>query len=302
MKDWVYFKKFLSMKDSFKTKYKDFVKNHLLMFAFGFLGLLILIGTIIINIFWGGDVFLNVANENTIVKEYMAIYISMLGVIATFYASFVVIFAYDFWKDQKNFDTNVEILKGCDENLFLFKRNLDSTSNTINMIYDTYKKNKQFYTANSLYIEPIKSNNIYFDNFCFHFERYLDLNKIKDKEIYELKYKFYEISKNIIMFNNFFITHDYFYIYERLKDSSFANWCDSAVVPSEPHEKTEREYIIEILYENLIQSYDHARYIEDTNPITGVKVRKVLNYNEYYNLLNCTHKKINEFIKEKMKA
>lgn len=39
------------MKESFKSKYKDFTKNHLLIFAFGCLGLLLLIGTGIINIF-----------------------------------------------------------------------------------------------------------------------------------------------------------------------------------------------------------------------------------------------------------
>lgn len=83
----------------------NFHHNHLLIFAIGFLGLLISIGTVAINYFWGGSPFLTLANDNTTIKDYMGLYISMLGVVATIFATFVVIYAYDQWKEQHNKST-----------------------------------------------------------------------------------------------------------------------------------------------------------------------------------------------------
>ncbi|MDO3665361.1 hypothetical protein [Acinetobacter higginsii] len=80
----------------------NFRNIHLLTFAFGFLSLLILIGTAAINFFWGGSALLTLATDNTTIKDYMSLYISMLGVVATIFATFVVIYAYDQWKEQHN--------------------------------------------------------------------------------------------------------------------------------------------------------------------------------------------------------
>ncbi|HCI3589358.1 TPA: hypothetical protein NO089_003181, partial [Acinetobacter baumannii] len=165
------------MKESFKSKYKDFTKNHLLIFAFGCLGLLLLIGTGIINIFWGGSFFLNVANNYNTIKDYMALYLSMLGVVATLYASFVVIYAYDAWKDQKNFDTDVELLKQCDENLCRFKNDMDRICKKVIYIHEVYNKNKEFHIAHSLYRKPLDTENKYLEDFFIHIQRYLDYNK-----------------------------------------------------------------------------------------------------------------------------
>ncbi|MCU4502045.1 hypothetical protein KTI78_02580 [Acinetobacter sp. WU_MDCI_Abxe161] len=90
------------MKGAIKVYLRNLAKNHLIIFAFGFLGLLILAGTIIINVFWGGCVRLPLAQDNATIKDYMTLYLSMLSVVATLFASFVVIYAYDIWKEQHN--------------------------------------------------------------------------------------------------------------------------------------------------------------------------------------------------------
>ncbi|MCT9356538.1 hypothetical protein AB7B61_11345 [Acinetobacter baumannii] len=102
---------------------KLLVKNHLLVFAFGFLGLLILAGTIIINVFWSGCVKPPLAQDNATIKDYMTLYLSMLGVVATLYASFVVIYAYDAWKEQHNKSTLAEL-----------SRNIYNTINELNLL------------------------------------------------------------------------------------------------------------------------------------------------------------------------
>lgn len=45
------------MKDTLKIYLRNLAKNHLFVFAFGFLALLLVTGTVIINIFWGGSLF-----------------------------------------------------------------------------------------------------------------------------------------------------------------------------------------------------------------------------------------------------
>ncbi|MEI1745773.1 hypothetical protein V8P95_15130 [Acinetobacter baumannii] len=86
----------------FSKKLQEFSKHHLLIFAFGMLGLLILAGTIIINIFWGGSPCLQLATNATDNKDYMTLYLAMLSVLATLFGSFVVIYAYGAWKEQHN--------------------------------------------------------------------------------------------------------------------------------------------------------------------------------------------------------
>ncbi|MFH3574711.1 hypothetical protein WAI05_20415, partial [Acinetobacter baumannii] len=52
-------------------KLQKFAKHHLLIFAFGMLGLLILTGTVIINFFWGGSPCLPLATNSTDNKDYI---------------------------------------------------------------------------------------------------------------------------------------------------------------------------------------------------------------------------------------
>lgn len=86
----------------FSKKLQEFSKHHLLIFAFGMLGILILAGTVIINFFWGGSPCLPLATNSTDNKDYMTLYIAMLSVLATLFGSFVVIYAYGAWKEQHN--------------------------------------------------------------------------------------------------------------------------------------------------------------------------------------------------------
>lgn len=77
-------------------------KYHLYIFAAGMPALLLLAGTVIINVFWSGIPFPPLAQKNDIIKDYMTLYIAMLGVAATLYGSFVVMYAYGGWKKQHN--------------------------------------------------------------------------------------------------------------------------------------------------------------------------------------------------------
>lgn len=111
------------MKDTLKIYLRNLAKNHLLIFAFGFLGLLLFVGTIIMNVFWGGWPWLPIAKDHNTLKDYMTLYFSMLGVVATLYASFVVIYAYDAWKEQHNKSTLAEL-----------SRNIYNTINELNLL------------------------------------------------------------------------------------------------------------------------------------------------------------------------
>lgn len=94
----------------FSKKLQEFAKHHLLIFAFGMLGLLILAGTVIINFFWGGSPCLPPATNSTDNKDYITLYIAMLGVVATLYGSFVVIYAYAGWKEQVKHEKSLTAL------------------------------------------------------------------------------------------------------------------------------------------------------------------------------------------------
>lgn len=133
------------MKYSFKSYLRNLAKNHLLIFAFGFLGLLILAGTVIINVFWGGCVTPPLAQDNATIKEYMALYLSMLGVVATLYASFVVIYAYDNWKEQHNKTVLAEEAKIVWKEINEAKQNLIAVRalKDLNILTETYVNDSQ---------------------------------------------------------------------------------------------------------------------------------------------------------------
>lgn len=289
------------MKDSFKSKFKDFAKNHLLIFAFGCLGLLLLIGTVTINAFWGGGVFLQVADDNTTVKDYMAVYLSMLGVVATLYASFVVIYAYDAWKDQKNFDTDVELLKQCDENLCRFKNDMDRICKKIISIHDVYDNNKEFYIAHSLYREPLETENKYLDDFIIHLQRYLDYNKHEVK-LKALLNEFSSLGNEFLFLNKDFANNVYLPIYNEIKSISSVGWTDSTLMTPSLSGDGQKDNLVQNYYRVLNNFYNNAGVLEEMDKRTGQYTSKFLNYNDFYKLMNDCYEEINKIIKKRMRA
>ncbi|AIY36903.1 hypothetical protein MJ021_18685 [Acinetobacter baumannii] len=289
------------MKESFKSKYKDFTKNHLLIFAFGCLGLLLLIGTGIINIFWGGSFFLNVANNYNTIKDYMALYLSMLGVVATLYASFVVIYAYDAWKDQKNFDTDVELLKQCDENLCRFKNDMDRICKKVIYIHEVYNKNKEFHIAHSLYRKPLDTENKYLEDFFIHIQRYLDYNK-HEVRLKSLLNEYYSLADEFLYLNNDFINNIYLPIYNEIKNISTIGWTDSTLMTSFLSRDRQKDKLVQNHYKTLNNFYRNVYIIEEVNKSTGQNVNIFLNYSESFDLMNKHYNDINDIIKNRMRA
>lgn len=289
------------MKESFKSKYKDFTKNHLLIFAFGCLGLLLLIGTGIINIFWGGSFFLNVANNYNTIKDYMALYLSMLGVVATLYASFVVIYAYDAWKDQKNFDTDVELLKQCDENLCRFKNDMDRICKKVIYIHEVYNKNKEFHIAHSLYRKPLDTENKYLEDFFIHIQRYLDYNK-HEVRLKSLLNEYYSLADEFLYLNNDFINNIYLPIYNEIKNISTIGWTDSTLMTSFLSRDRQKDKLVQNHYKTLNNFYRNVYIFEEVNKSTGQNVNIFLNYSESFDLMNKHYNDINDIIKNRMRA
>lgn len=289
------------MKDTFKNKFKNFAKNHLLIFAFGCLGLLLLIGTVIINAFWGGSVFLEVADDNTIIKDYMALYLSMLGVVATLYASFVVIYAYDAWKDQKNFDTDVELLKQSDENLCLFQNDIEAVCNRIIAIHDAYVNKQGFYLSHSLYREPLETENENLKKFSIHLHRYLDYNK-HEIRLKELLLEYHSLANEFLYLNKDFATNIYLPIYNELKNISNTGWADSTIIFSFLSKDSQKDKLVQNYYSVLKSNYSNAGFVEEKDKVTGKMIDRILNYSELYELMKDYYKEINEIIKTRMRA
>ncbi|OTU47277.1 hypothetical protein CAT37_01850 [Acinetobacter pittii] len=289
------------MKESFKSKYKDFTKNHLLIFAFGCLGLLLLIGTVIINRFWGGSFFLDVAHDNNTIKDYMAVYLSMLGVVATLYASFVVIYAYDAWKDQKNFDTDVEFLKQCDENLCRFQNKIDNVCLKIIAIHDTYVNKNEFYLAHSLYREPLDTENEYLDDFNINLQRYVDYNK-HEVNLRSLLSEYYSLANDFLYINKDFATVVYLPIYNELKKISNSGWSDSTLTVPFLSKDRQIDGLVQKHFAVLKNNYKYAGIIVDIDKVTGQDNSKNANYKEYYDLLKQYYNKINDILKKRMRA
>ncbi|MDV7386071.1 hypothetical protein R4446_00120 [Acinetobacter baumannii] len=284
------------MKDILKNYLRNLAKDHLLVFAFGFLILLVVVGTVIINIFWGGFFWLPLAKDNTTIKDYMTLYLSMLSVIATLYASFVVIYAYDAWKDQKNFDTNLAILKAAEENLHHFKKNINKVSLTIIKIYDTYVNENEHYIANSLYREPIESESKHLDDFYMYFEKYIDYNF--DDQLMNLLNDYYSLAQEILYFNKNFTKNIYKPIYNIIMPfTSCDKWIDSYIKLSNLNNKNE----IDVYYGALTRRYECATFLKSDIYVMS-KTIKLVNYNELYKLMNIKYTELNNIIKTKMRA
>ncbi|EIY0851802.1 hypothetical protein MMD43_000092 [Acinetobacter baumannii] len=289
------------MKYSLKSYLRNLVKNHLLIFAFGFLGLLILVGTIIINFFWSGSFMPSLAKDNSTIKDYMTLYLSMLGVVATLYASFVVIYAYDAWKEQKNFETDVELLKECDENLCRFQNEIDFICKKIIGIHDIYNSTNSYYLSHSIYRTPIKIENKYLEDFNIHIKRYLDYNK-HELRLADLVNEYYEMAKDLLYFNKDFTTNIYSRIYDELKVISNSGWSDATIVYPYFASGDPKEKLIDNYYLILIRSYRNAGFLEEIDKTSNSKTTKYLNYKEFYDLMITYNQEINIIIKDRMRA
>lgn len=284
------------MKDTLKIYLRNLEKNHIFVFAFGFLALLLVSGTVIINIFWGGCFWLPLAKDNTTIKDYMTLYISMLGVIATLYASFVVIYAYDTWKEQKNFDTNLDLLKAADENLYHFKNYINKICFRIIDIYYIYNNDKEYFIANTLYREKIEIENKHLDDFNMYIERYLDYNN--DESLKKLLNNYYELSNQILKFNNDFIGNTYEPIYNLLLPYSSKNKSINTIInPS----RIENNNEINNYYKNLLIRYECADFVK-FEYYFGNKRAEFVSYQKLYDLMNENYIKLNKDIKKKMRA
>ncbi|MBO1280985.1 hypothetical protein [Acinetobacter nosocomialis] len=289
------------MKYSLKSYLRNLAKNHLLIFAFGFLGLLLLVGTVIINVFWSGCVTPSFANDNTTIKDYMTLYLSMLGVVATLYASFVVIYAYDAWKEQKNFETDVELLKECDENLCRFQNEIDFVCKKIIGIHDIYNSSKSYYLSHSIYRTPLELENKYLEDFNIHIKRYLDYNK-HETRLAELVNEYYDMAKDLLYFNKDFTTNIYLRIYDELKVISNSGWSDTTIVYPYFSSGDPKEKLIENYFSILKSSYRNAGYLEELDNNSNKINTTYLNYKEFYDLMNTYNQEINSIIKSRMRA
>ncbi|MDC4532290.1 hypothetical protein OHV54_05055 [Acinetobacter baumannii] len=289
------------MKYSLKRYLRNIAKNHLLIFAFGFLVLLLLVGTVIINVFWSGSVRPSFANDNTTIKDYMTLYLSMLGVVATLYASFVVIYAYDAWKEQKNFDTDVELLKQCDENLCRFKNDMDRICKKIIYIHNAYNNNKEYHISHSLYRKPLDTENKYLEDFFIHIQRYLDYNK-HEVRLNSLLNEYYSLADELLYLNKVFANNIYLPIYNELKDISNIGWTDSTLMTSFLSRDEQKDKLVQNRYRLLNMFYKNAYVIEEVDKSTNQNVTKFLNYSEAFDLMNEHYNNINDIIKNRMRA
>ncbi|WP_406860162.1 hypothetical protein [Acinetobacter baumannii] len=286
------------MKNTLKIYLRNLAKNHLFVFAFGFLALLLVAGTVIINIFWGGCFWLPLAKDNTTIKDYMTLYISMLGVIATLYASFVVIYAYDAWKEQKNFDTNLDLLKAADENLYHFKNYINKVCLRIIDIYYIYKNDKEYFIANTLYREKKEDENKHLEDFNMYIERYLDYNN--DESLKNLLNDYYELANQVIDFNDDFIENIYKPIYNSLSPYSSENkWNNTFINPSRIDNNNNNK--INTYYEYLLNRYEGAGIVKSEYHFVN-KSYEFVSYQKLYDLMNENYIKLNKDIKKKMRA
>lgn len=187
----------------FSNYLRKISKYHLYIFAIGMPILLISAGTIIINVFWSGTVTPPVAVKNDVVKDYMTIYIAMLGVVATMYGSFVVIYAYGGWKEQHNklvhSDRTLELINHLKKlnhvllEIYIPIGHFINYSKKDRLIYPNKDElTKEHYDKFVAALNLIIDNN----NNCFMEVNYY-LIFLQSKESKELYFKYDEINKRI---------------------------------------------------------------------------------------------------------
>ncbi len=225
---------------------------------------------------------------------------SLLGWTATLFTPIAAFFFYDTWKEQKNFDTDLEILKECDENLFRFKNELDFICNKIIKIYNEYASNKNYYIAHSIYKKKLEIESIYLENFFINISRYTDFHK--DEDFISLVREFYSISNEILYINKDFSLEIYKPIYDEIKKYSSLDLVDSTLLISfSPHQDGIKRHLTQ-RYRLLRTNYINTGYLTELNKETNEEEDKTLNYEEYYKLMEHYYSKINNYIKIKIRA
>lgn len=277
-----------------------YIKKHLIVFAFFILILLILLGTLIINFYWGGSIFLAKSTKFDTIKDYMGIYISMLSFVSTIFASLVVIFAYDAWKEQKNYDSDSNLLNIAEDNLLKFNSEIDPICKKIIQIYQRYIIKNEYYIAHSLYKKPFDSDNQYLDEFSIQMERYINYNT--DEPLRVLVEEYTRLSKDILSLNTEFLKEVYLPIYNDLKSDHNETWIDSISILGNFPLNDLRKQSLNNNFNQLKRFYLSAIYLEEKNESTGEFEENEKNYKQTYDLMKNYYTRINTMIKNKNRA
>lgn len=229
-----------------------------------------------------------------------AVLTNLLVWTATLFTPIAAYFFYDSWKEQKNFETDLELLKECDENLIRFKKDLDFICYKIIKIYNEYEKNKNYYIAHSIYKKDLELESKYLDDFYIHINRYLDFHKDKDFSL--LVNEYYEISNEILYINKDFVIEIYKPIYNEIKKYSNVELVDSTLLISfAPNQEGIKRHLTQ-KHRVLRNNYINTGYLTEFNKETKKEEDKLLNYEEYYKLMDSYYSEINRYIKKKIRA
>ncbi|MCJ8940876.1 hypothetical protein [Acinetobacter baumannii] len=202
---------------------------------------------------------------------------------------------------SKNFDTDVELLKQCDENLCRFKNDMDRICKKVIYIHEVYNKNKEFHIAHSLYRKPLDTENKYLEDFFIHIQRYLDYNK-HEVRLKSLLNEYYSLADEFLYLNNDFINNIYLPIYNEIKNISTIGWTDSTLMTSFLSRDRQKDKLVQNHYKTLNNFYRNVYIIEEVNKSTGQNVNIFLNYSESFDLMNKHYNDINDIIKNRMRA
>ena len=266
------------------------MKEELLQMFWKWLAIIIIIGIVICSI---ASLSYPKAFDISFIKD-------IYGILFTIFAAYTAIYLFNDWKVEKNFDTDVELLKACDENIIRFKKDLDIICNKIIKIYKEYENKKNYYIAHSLYKKNLELESQYLDDFFIHISRYLNFHE--DKNFSLLVNEYYSISTEILYINKDFVTEIYKPIYEEIKKYSSVDLVDSTLLISFPPNQEVVKIHLTQKHKVLRTNYINTGYLTEINKDTNKEEDRLLNYEEYYELMNDYYSNINTYIKEKIRA
>lgn len=223
------------------------------------------------------------------------VYSILFSIIAPLFA----IFLFADWKEQKNFDTDLELLKACDENLCRFQIELDFICDKIIKIYNTYENDKDFYIAHSLYRKPLEIENKYLEDFYIHVTRYLDFNKSED--LSKLTNEYYGLANDFLYINKDFAEQIYKHIYKELKKQNDIEYVDAILTISFSPTQDANKRFLNQKYSILKRNFINTGYIEEDIYNTEAE-GSFKNYCEYYEYMKKIYNEMNTMIKNKIRA